>query len=83
MLQLILEFLAEVVCQVIAEVILGGLDWFSWKKGRPNRIIRRQAKYDGMRRPRRDRWNWFVLILTPIVIMLGVLIIVAYIVRFH
>lgn len=75
------EILAELICQIVAEVTLGGIDWVSWKRGRPNRIERRQAKRDGHDLPKRDKWNWLTTILTPIVVILGALILISLVVK--
>lgn len=77
-----MEVFLELICEILAEIVFAGVDWFSWKKGRSNRIARRVAKLEGKAPPKRDPWGWVVTILTPIVIMLGVLILVALVVRF-
>ena len=54
----------------LVDAVLTSADVYSWFRGRPNRLERKQARSSGEPIPPRDPWNQRVLILTLIVMAL-------------
>lgn len=67
----VLDVLLESACCAQAGLeILGVLiDIVFWKKGRPNRESRRNARAAGEPVPRMNRWAWLFIIVLAIVVL--------------
>jgi formylglycine-generating enzyme required for sulfatase activity len=51
------------------------VDVVAWINGRPNRQERRAAARRGEAKPQLDSWNWMVVVLTPILVVLTILVV--------
>lgn len=46
------------------DLLVAAADVYSWIKGKPNRVERKEAKRAGQEPPPKDRWNRRVIVLT-------------------
>jgi hypothetical protein len=69
----ILGFICEAVLWIL-DAFCVGADVFSWFKGKPNRIVRKQAKRAGGEPPPRDRWHGRVVVFTIAVGLISILL---------
>ena len=54
----------------VADVTCFVADIYAWFRGRENRVARREARRAGEVVPPRDRWSWWVIVLTTSVMVL-------------
>ena len=69
----ILGVILEAIVTLI-DVACAGADIYSWLKGKPNRIERKEAKKVGAEPPPRDKWNRRVIVLTLVVCVLTIVL---------
>jgi hypothetical protein len=69
----LLAFIVEALLWLV-DLFLMGADVYSWLKGKPNRVERKEAKQAGAKPPPRDKWNHRVIVLTIIACLLTIVL---------
>jgi nicotinamide riboside transporter PnuC len=69
----LLAFIFEATLCLL-DMFFAGADIYSWLKGRPNRVERKEAKKSGIAPPPRDKWNRRVIVLTLVICIITILL---------